>query len=223
MYIMLLYLFAKLDGHWSRKNCRHGSVKYFIVAFSVCTGFSLCWFLTYIHLLHICSHSQVTEEESDFLPYDPSQEPIFPSELQVTHVVYMQSGNEPCCMLLGTLKSGYIEFALLESYVDATPSVMLSPAVAMAAEVHCQRPPEWPAFAEILTRRIILYSPSLNESHSLRSTGCYLIYSLISFGHTVVTSSSFVLWCGMYNNRLPGSLNKSGIICIRSNKKSILL
>ena len=35
----------------------------------------------------------------------------------------------------------YLEFAWLESYADATPAVMLSPAVAMAAEVHCQRPP----------------------------------------------------------------------------------
>ena len=131
--------------------------------------------------------------------------------------------NPSCCMLLGTLQSCYIEIALLESSVDATPSVMLSPAVAMAAEVHCQRPPAWPAFAEILTRRIILYSPSLNENHSLRSTDRYLIYSLISFGHTVVTSSSFVLCCGIYNNRLPGFLNKSGIICIRRNKTWILL
>ena len=39
------------------------------------------------------------------------------------------------------LKTGYIEFALLESYADATHAVMLSPAVAMEAEVHCQRPP----------------------------------------------------------------------------------
>ena len=39
------------------------------------------------------------------------------------------------------LKTVYIEFAWLESYADATPAVMLSPAVAMAAEVHCQRSP----------------------------------------------------------------------------------
>ena len=39
------------------------------------------------------------------------------------------------------LKMGYIEFAWLESSADDTPAVMLSPAVAMAAEVHCQRPP----------------------------------------------------------------------------------
>ena len=45
-----------------------------------------------------------------------------------------QQGNFWHC-----LKTGYIEFAKLESYVDATPAVMLSPAVAMAAEVHCQR------------------------------------------------------------------------------------
>ena len=38
------------------------------------------------------------------------------------------------------IKSGYIEFAWLEYSVDATPVVMLRPAVAMAAEVHCQRP-----------------------------------------------------------------------------------
>ena len=36
---------------------------------------------------------------------------------------------------------GCIEFAWLEYYADATTAVMLSPAVAMAAEVHCQRPP----------------------------------------------------------------------------------
>ena len=38
------------------------------------------------------------------------------------------------------LKSGYIEFARLECSADATPAVMLSPAVAMTAEVHYQRP-----------------------------------------------------------------------------------
>ena len=32
-------------------------------------------------------------------------------------------------------------FVSLEYSVDATPAVMLSPAVAMAAEVHCKRPP----------------------------------------------------------------------------------
>ena len=31
------------------------------------------------------------------------------------------------------LKTGYIEFAWLESFADAIPAVMLSPAVAMAA------------------------------------------------------------------------------------------
>ena len=36
------------------------------------------------------------------------------------------------------LKLGYMGFARLESSADATPAVMLSPAVAMAAEVHCQ-------------------------------------------------------------------------------------
>ena len=39
------------------------------------------------------------------------------------------------------LKTGYIEFARLESSAKATHAVMLSPAVAMPAEVHCQRPP----------------------------------------------------------------------------------
>ena len=33
------------------------------------------------------------------------------------------------------LKTGYIEFAWLESYADATPVVMLSPAVAMAGDI----------------------------------------------------------------------------------------
>ena len=39
------------------------------------------------------------------------------------------------------LKTGYMGFAWLESSVDATPIVILRPAVAMAAEVHCQRLP----------------------------------------------------------------------------------
>ena len=39
------------------------------------------------------------------------------------------------------LKSGYTGFAWLESSADATPAVMLSPAVAMAVEVQCRRPP----------------------------------------------------------------------------------
>ena len=39
------------------------------------------------------------------------------------------------------LKSGYMGFAWLESSADATPAVMFSPAVAMAVEVQCQRPP----------------------------------------------------------------------------------
>ena len=42
---------------------------------------------------------------------------------------------------LKRLKTGYKEFAWLESSADATPAVTLSPAVAMAAEIHCQRPP----------------------------------------------------------------------------------
>ena len=37
-----------------------------------------------------------------------------------------------------SLKTGYVGFAWLESSVDATHAVLLSPAVAMAAEVHCQ-------------------------------------------------------------------------------------
>ena len=39
------------------------------------------------------------------------------------------------------LKSGYMGFAQLESSADATPAVMLSPAVAMAAEFRCEQPP----------------------------------------------------------------------------------
>ena len=45
------------------------------------------------------------------------------------------------CQMTVLLKMGYIEFAWLESYADTTPAVMLSPAIAVAAEVHCQRPP----------------------------------------------------------------------------------
>ena len=37
-------------------------------------------------------------------------------------------------------KEGYIEFARIESAADAIHSAIVSPAVAMAAEVHCQRP-----------------------------------------------------------------------------------
>ena len=37
------------------------------------------------------------------------------------------------------LKTGYIEFAQIESSVNPVHAVIFSPAVAMAAEVHCQR------------------------------------------------------------------------------------
>ena len=40
-----------------------------------------------------------------------------------------------------TLKTGYIEFARLELSADAIHAIIVSAAVAMAAEVHCQRPP----------------------------------------------------------------------------------
>ena len=39
------------------------------------------------------------------------------------------------------LKTGFIEFAWLESSADATSIVMLDPAVAMAADVHSQGQP----------------------------------------------------------------------------------
>ena len=38
------------------------------------------------------------------------------------------------------LKTGYIEFARLESSADTIHSAIVNPVVAMAAEVHCQRP-----------------------------------------------------------------------------------
>ena len=89
------------------------------------------------------------------------------------------------------LKTGYIEFAWLEYYTDGNHAVMLSPAVAMVAEVYSQRPPvgakslanylhdesRWlgivmtiaeltvatgVASQMILTRRII-YSPTLKD------------------------------------------------------------
>ena len=47
-----------------------------------------------------------------------------------------------------TLKDGLYTIRLVRISVDATPAVMLSPAVAMAAEVHCQRPPVGPASTE---------------------------------------------------------------------------
>ena len=43
--------------------------------------------------------------------------------------------------IIKKLKTGNIEFARLESYADATPAVMLSLAVAMAAKVHSRRSP----------------------------------------------------------------------------------
>ena len=36
---------------------------------------------------------------------------------------------------------GLYRIRLVRISVDATPAVMLNPAVAMAADVHCQRPP----------------------------------------------------------------------------------
>ena len=42
------------------------------------------------------------------------------------------------------LKTGYIEFARLESSADAIHAAIVSPAVAMTAEVHCQRRPREP-------------------------------------------------------------------------------
>ena len=39
-----------------------------------------------------------------------------------------------------SLKTGYMGFACLEYSADATPAVILSPAVDMAADVHCKLP-----------------------------------------------------------------------------------
>ena len=73
-----------------------------------CTGFSLC-LVSNMHTIvtraPIFGHSQVTEEESEFVPYDPSQEPIFPSELQVTQMLYTQRRIEPYYLLLGLLNA----------------------------------------------------------------------------------------------------------------------
>ena len=43
------------------------------------------------------------------------------------------------------LKMAYIEFAQLESSANAMHAAIVSPAVAMAADVHCQRPPQEPS------------------------------------------------------------------------------
>ena len=40
-----------------------------------------------------------------------------------------------------SIKSGYMGIAWLQSSADDTPEALLSQYVAMAAEVHCQRPP----------------------------------------------------------------------------------
>ena len=60
----------------------------------------------------------------------------------------------PNCILFGLvlrepkfawLKTAYIEFARLESSANAMHAAIVSPAVAMAADVHCQRPPQEPS------------------------------------------------------------------------------
>ena len=53
------------------------------------------------------------------------------------------------------LKTGYIEFARVESSADAIHSAIVSPAVAMAAEVHCQRPSPVAAHLHNVYRRVI--------------------------------------------------------------------
>ena len=82
--------------------------KAFYCSILCCTGFSLC-LASNIHTIvtraPIFGHSQVTEEESEFVPYDPSQEPIFPSELQVTQMLYTQRRIEPYYLLLGLLNA----------------------------------------------------------------------------------------------------------------------
>ena len=53
------------------------------------------------------------------------------------------------------LKSGYIEFARLESSADAIHAAIVSPAVAVAAEVHCQRRPAGAQWLHNAYRRVI--------------------------------------------------------------------
>ena len=67
-------------------------------------------------------------------------------------LVYNQYKYRLCCLcfeeqhssvsaVIGALKTGYIEFARLESSADAIHLDIVNLAVAMAAEVHCQRSP----------------------------------------------------------------------------------
>ena len=58
------------------------------------------------------------------------------------------------------VQTGYIEFARLESSADAIHSAIVSPAVAMAAEVHCQRQPVGAQYLYIRTMPIVEFQPS---------------------------------------------------------------
>ena len=55
--------------------------------------------------------------------------------------VLRRSLGPAICVERDELKTGYTEFARLESSADAIHSAIVSPVVAMAAEVHCQRSP----------------------------------------------------------------------------------
>ena len=53
------------------------------------------------------------------------------------------------------LKTGYIEFARLESSADTIHSAIVSLVVAVVAEVHCQRPPTGARWLHICTMLIV--------------------------------------------------------------------
>ena len=59
------------------------------------------------------------------------------------------------CSIYCILKTGYVEFAQLESSADAIHSAIVSRAVAMAAEVRCQLPPGGAQWLHIAYCRVI--------------------------------------------------------------------
>ena len=79
---------------------------------------------------------------------------------------------------------GYIEFARLESSVDDMHAAIVSPAVVMVADVHCQRPPagaQWLHICAMISSSNcqlsrILYSPTLNFSDDNISPTSFMCY-----------------------------------------------
>ena len=59
------------------------------------------------------------------------------------------------------LKTGYVEFARLGSSADAVHAAIVRPAVAMAAEGHCQRQPAGAQWLHICTMPIVELLPAI--------------------------------------------------------------